>query len=97
MKKLPRYRVRRNPKGRAALKDSSSVVLSFAATMLLAWSALPEVVQKEILLSLGVSPLRLAVTSFAITVAATFLAKHTRVERVDRPQPPPQEEGDGPA
>lgn len=93
--KIGRYNVRRNPKGNAAFKDSSSVILSAAGTLLMVWGMTPKEAQDRILESIGIEPTYLASASFAITVVAAFIAKHTSVVR-ERPADPPSQNEEGP-
>ena len=92
MKKLPRYRVRCNRKGRAAWKDSSSVFLSAVAILLVAWGALPPEEKTNVLVSLGIDPLYLALISLIGTVVGGLIAKHTFIERVDNSEPEQHQE-----
>ena len=87
MKKLPRFRVRRNPKGNAAFKDSSSLILSFAGIVLTAWGVTPDDTKTQILQSIGVDPYHLAFISFVGVVISAFLAKHTSVVREQAGEP----------
>lgn len=81
--KLPKYRVRRNPRGRSAWRDSSSLVLSAAGLATGAWMVLPNEQKAEILASLGISPYHLSLVSLIVVVAAGLIAKHTSVQRVE--------------
>lgn len=92
MKKLPRYRVRANRKGRAAWKDSSSVFLSAVGLLILGWGALSPEDKANVLMSLGIDPLHLALISLVGTVVGGLIAKHTFVERVDATEPEQHQE-----
>lgn len=83
--KLPTYRVRRNPKGLKAWRDSSSLVLSAAALALAAWVPLPEDKKAEILTSLGLDAADLSLYSLIAVVLAGLIAKHTSVQKADEP------------
>ena len=81
--KIPKYRVRRNPAGRKAWRDSSSLVLSAAALALAAWIPMPPEQKAEILASLGLNAADLSLYSLIGVVVAGLIAKHTSVQRVE--------------
>lgn len=89
-----RYRVRPNPKGKAAWKDSSSLVLTGAGLAITTWLGMDKDQKLAVLASLGVSPYHLAIATLIAVVAAGLIAKHTSIQRMPPVEEPVQHQED---